>query len=151
MNCVLFAKMDQVFSLRNRTLKKILEKWQKVLEKSGNFVSPEKWEPCKQITLTAVFKRSFTIKKYLYFLTVVSGIQCNSMLGVYPFFTACLPKYNRFCVLLLSLLWERFVVNRELMLSLLANMLVRVEKHLNRQMYLYHIVPKMYPKYHIVI
>ena len=24
---------------------KILEKWEKILEKSGNFVSPEKWEP----------------------------------------------------------------------------------------------------------
>ena len=35
MNCVLFAKMDQVFILGNRTLKKILENWQKVLEKSG--------------------------------------------------------------------------------------------------------------------
>ena len=31
---------------KNKTLKKILEKWQKILEKSGNFVSPEKWEPC---------------------------------------------------------------------------------------------------------
>ena len=39
MNCVLFAKMDKVFSKENKTLKKILEK-------SGNFVSPEKWEPC---------------------------------------------------------------------------------------------------------
>ena len=53
MNCVLFAKMDQVFSKENKTLKKywkIGEKyWKsqgKVREKSGNFVSPEKWEPC---------------------------------------------------------------------------------------------------------
>ena len=44
MNCVLFAKMDQVFSKENKTLKKILENWKKILEKSGNFVSPEKWE-----------------------------------------------------------------------------------------------------------
>ena len=35
MNFVLFAKMDQVFSFEDRTLKKILGKWQKVLEKSG--------------------------------------------------------------------------------------------------------------------
>ena len=35
--CII-AKMDQVFSKENKTLKKILEK-------SGNFVSPEKWEP----------------------------------------------------------------------------------------------------------
>ena len=39
MNCVLFAEMDQVFSLKIIDIKKILEK-------SGNFVSPEKWEPC---------------------------------------------------------------------------------------------------------
>ena len=45
MNCVLFAKMDQVFSKENKTLKKVLENWKKILEKSGNFVSPEKWEP----------------------------------------------------------------------------------------------------------
>ena len=29
MNCVLFAKMDQVFSKENKTLKKILENWKK--------------------------------------------------------------------------------------------------------------------------
>ena len=40
MNCVLFAKMDQVFSFKkkNKNIKKILEK-------SENFVSLEKWEP----------------------------------------------------------------------------------------------------------
>ena len=45
MNRVLFAKMDQVFSLKNKTLKKY---WQmeKLMGKSGNFVSQEKWEPC---------------------------------------------------------------------------------------------------------
>ena len=49
MNCVLFAKMDQVFSLKNKTLKntgKMEKDTGKVREKSGNFVSPEKWEPC---------------------------------------------------------------------------------------------------------
>ena len=48
MNCVLFAKMDQVFSLKNKTLKntrKMEKDTGKVREKSGNFVSPEKWEP----------------------------------------------------------------------------------------------------------
>ena len=48
MNCVLFAKMDQVFSKENKTLKKywkIGKNTGKVREKSGNFVSPEKWEP----------------------------------------------------------------------------------------------------------
>ena len=44
MNCVLFAKVDQVFSKENKTLKK-LENWKKILEKSLNFVSPENWEP----------------------------------------------------------------------------------------------------------
>ena len=35
------------FSVRKKkqNIEKILEKWQKILEKSGNFVSPEKWEP----------------------------------------------------------------------------------------------------------
>ena len=36
MNCVLFPKMDQVFSLK-KTLKNTL-KWENILEKSGNFV-----------------------------------------------------------------------------------------------------------------
>ena len=35
MNSVLFAKMDQVFSKENKTLKNILENWKKILEKSG--------------------------------------------------------------------------------------------------------------------
>ena len=33
------------FSVKKESLKKILEKWGKLLEKSGNFVSPEKWKP----------------------------------------------------------------------------------------------------------
>ena len=49
MNFVLFAKMDQVFSFEDRTLKKNTGKMAKstgkVREKSGNFVSLEKWEP----------------------------------------------------------------------------------------------------------
>ena len=45
MTCVLFAKMDHVFSLKNKTLKNT-GKIKKILEKSGNFVSPKKWEPC---------------------------------------------------------------------------------------------------------
>ena len=50
MNCVLFAKMDQVFSKENKTPKKywkIGKNTGKVREKSGNFVIPEKWEPCQ--------------------------------------------------------------------------------------------------------
>ena len=42
--------MDQVFSKENKTLKKywkIGKNTGKVREKPGNFVSPEKWEPCK--------------------------------------------------------------------------------------------------------
>ena len=45
MNYVLFAKMDQVSVKKKQNIKKILDKWQKVLEKSGNFVSPKKWKP----------------------------------------------------------------------------------------------------------
>ena len=45
MNCVLFATMDQVSVKKKQEIKKLLEKWKKILEKSGNFVSPEKWEP----------------------------------------------------------------------------------------------------------
>ena len=35
MNCVLFAKMDQVFSKENKTLKKILENWKKYWKSQG--------------------------------------------------------------------------------------------------------------------
>ena len=42
MNHVLFAKMDQVFSLKN--ILKIMENGKKILEKSGHFVSPAKWD-----------------------------------------------------------------------------------------------------------
>ena len=45
MNCVLFAKMDEVFSQKNKTLKTYWKKWKIILGKSGNFVSLEKWEP----------------------------------------------------------------------------------------------------------
>ena len=47
--CII-AKMDQVFSKENKTLKKywkIGKNTGKVREKSGNFVSSEKWEPCE--------------------------------------------------------------------------------------------------------
>ena len=49
--CVSFAKFDQVFRLKNKTLKTILENRKKysIPEKSGNFVSPEKWEPCHEV------------------------------------------------------------------------------------------------------
>ena len=51
MNYVLFNKMDKVFSKKkqkqtNKTLKEYWKNGKKVLEKSGNFVSPEKLEPC---------------------------------------------------------------------------------------------------------
>ena len=45
MNCVLFAKMDQVSSLENNTLKKYWKNGKKILEKWRNFVSLKKWEP----------------------------------------------------------------------------------------------------------
>ena len=35
MNCVLFAKMDQVFSKENKTLKKYWKIGKKILQKSG--------------------------------------------------------------------------------------------------------------------
>ena len=37
--------MNQVFSKENKTFKKYWKIGKKILEKSGNFVSPEKWEP----------------------------------------------------------------------------------------------------------
>ena len=44
MNCILLPNMDQVFSLiKTKHLKKILEK-------SGNFVNPEKREPCFEVS-----------------------------------------------------------------------------------------------------
>ena len=44
MTCVLFAEMDKVFSKKKNI--KNTGKWKKILEKSGNFVSPEKLELC---------------------------------------------------------------------------------------------------------
>ena len=44
MNCVLFAKIDKVFILK-KNIRMLLEKVKKILEKSGNFFSLEKWEP----------------------------------------------------------------------------------------------------------
>ena len=43
-NSVLFAKIDQIFSLKDKTLKKYSKNGKKYW--SGNFVSPEKWEQC---------------------------------------------------------------------------------------------------------
>ena len=44
--CTMYHLLKWIkFSVKNRTLKNILAKWKKTLEKSGNFVSPEKWEP----------------------------------------------------------------------------------------------------------
>ena len=46
MNCVSFVKTGQVFNLKKKqSIEKILEKWKKLLEKSGNFANPENWEP----------------------------------------------------------------------------------------------------------
>ena len=47
MNYVLFAKMDKDFILKKTTkhLKNTGKVDKKILEKSGNFVSPEEWEP----------------------------------------------------------------------------------------------------------
>ena len=42
MNCVLFAKMDQVFSKDNKTLKKILESWKKNTGKSQGILAVRK-------------------------------------------------------------------------------------------------------------
>ena len=53
MNCVLFAKMDQVFSKENKTLKKywkIGEKYWKSQGKVREFCQSEKWEPCRYLT-----------------------------------------------------------------------------------------------------
>ena len=44
--CVLFARFDPSYQFKKQNTEKILEKWEKILEKSGNFVSLEKWEPC---------------------------------------------------------------------------------------------------------
>ena len=41
---VLFVKMDKVFSYKNKKFKKYWKNGKKIMEKSGNFVSPEKWE-----------------------------------------------------------------------------------------------------------
>ena len=58
--CII-AKMDQVFSKENKTLKKywkIGKNTGKVREKSGNFVGPEKWEPCTTARSIHTYKAS---------------------------------------------------------------------------------------------
>ena len=48
MNCVLFAQTDQIFSKKkiiNKIYKKCKKKHGKSQGNSGDFVSPEKWEP----------------------------------------------------------------------------------------------------------
>ena len=68
MNCVLFAKMDQVFSKENKTLKKILENWKKILEKSGKSQGIlSAWKSGNPVTRTsAVPVRLFCVPGYLY-------------------------------------------------------------------------------------
>ena len=48
MNCVLFAQTDQIFSKKKKLtkyIKNVKKNTGKVRENSGDFVSPEKWEP----------------------------------------------------------------------------------------------------------
>ena len=49
MTCVLFPKTNEVFSLKNKTIK---EYWKKILVKSGNFACLEKWKPWFQANLS---------------------------------------------------------------------------------------------------
>ena len=60
---------------------KILEKWEKILEKSGNFVSPEKWEPClyKYLLQSISFGR----------IEIIRGISQNLLM------LPCDPKFGR--------------------------------------------------------
>ena len=85
MNCVLFAKMDQVFSKENKTLKKywkIGEKYWKSqgilsVRKSGN---PE----CECLSVLLIFMRNYEKKTVLprvrgksgFFLPVVNYVKC---------------------------------------------------------------------------
>ena len=59
MNCLLFAKMNQVFSLKKtkRNTGKMAKNTGKVREKLGNFVSREKWEPCKILVVDTEKKK----------------------------------------------------------------------------------------------
>ena len=53
MNCVLFAKMDKVFSLKNKNIKKILENGKKYWKSQGKvreFCQPRKVGTLKAIT-----------------------------------------------------------------------------------------------------
>ena len=82
MNCALLAKMDQVFSLKNKTLKTILEKWQKILEKSGNFVSTEKWEPWCHLNFFQSIQQQDKEKKFLHAIHVLSRNCINNCLQI---------------------------------------------------------------------
>ena len=45
MNCVLFAKMDQVFSLKKLNIKKILENGKKYWKSQGILSVQKSWNP----------------------------------------------------------------------------------------------------------
>ena len=51
MNCVYYLVTCIKFQLKKQDIEKILEKWKKILEKFGNFVSPEMWKPYKCLQL----------------------------------------------------------------------------------------------------
>ena len=65
MNCVLFAKMDQVFSKENETLKKYWKNWEKNTGKVREFCQSEKVG-----TLTTIFAGDFAC-------LAVSGLECS--------------------------------------------------------------------------
>ena len=66
MRCLLLAKMDQIFILKKQN---IAGKWEKMLEISGNFVSPEKWEP--------YVNKPLQIQLHVFF-SICSEVFCSS-------------------------------------------------------------------------
>ena len=58
MNCVLFAKWIKFLVRKTKHLKNT-GKWKKILEKSGNFVSLEMWEPCFTLSCILPMRNEF--------------------------------------------------------------------------------------------
>ena len=49
------------FSVKKTKHKKNTGKLEKILEKSGNFVIPEKWEPCTKLSVKFIWAHCFDI------------------------------------------------------------------------------------------
>ena len=102
MSCVLFPKVDQVFSLKNKNIKntgKMGKNTGKFREKSGNFVSPKKWEPCPNLKFLSESWQNigFAVHSLYRNPECATGIKPK----LYPRFVTCVQLLRIYLLLLL--------------------------------------------------